>query len=342
MTADRAAEPHPDVQRFLELYDSLETPSFDEVPVERARAMLEELQAGEPAIELESVTDRTIDGPNGEIPIRIYEPGAGEDNQRGRERDEEQEQEHEHEHQRPLILYFHGGGWVVGSIDSHDNTCRKLAADSGYPVVSVDYRLAPEHPFPAGLQDCYAALEWAAESAPELGADPDQIVLAGDSAGGNLAAGTALLARDQDGPAVAYQLLIYPATGDATETDSYEENGEGYFLTADEMAWFRGHYFDRPLDQGNVYAMPRRATDLSGLPPATIITAGFDPLRDDGEAYATRLEDAGVPVTRYNYDDLIHGFFGMITEPVAIERAHEAYDDAVGDLQSALDTDGTV
>ncbi|ELY93294.1 alpha/beta hydrolase fold-3 protein domain-containing protein [Natrialba hulunbeirensis JCM 10989] len=317
----RAAEPHPDAQAVLDLYDSFDAPSFDEVSVETARQLMAELRDVEPTIELESVSDRDIDGPNGEVPIRIYEPRPAD------ERDEQ-----------PLILYFHGGGWVIGSIDTHDGTCRKLASESGYPVVSVDYRLAPEHPFPAGLQDCYAALEWAADAARRLDADPERLVLAGDSAGGNLAAATALCSRDQDGPSVAYQLLLYPVTGPVEGTDAYEENAEGYFLTTDDMDWFEGHYFERPIDRGNIYAMPRLANDLSGLPPATVVTAGFDPLRDDGAAYADRLADAGVETTHYNYDDLIHGFFSMIQEPMAIDRAHDAYDDVSRDLQGALES----
>ncbi|SEW12257.1 alpha/beta hydrolase [Natrinema salifodinae] len=319
MTPTSADEPHPEVQEFLELYDSLDAPSFDEVSAAEARRMFEELRAsGEPEIELASVEDRTIDGPRGDLPLRIYEPGTEGD-------------------ERPLILYFHGGGWVIGSVDTHDGTCRKLAAESGYPVVSVDYGLAPEHPFPEGLRDCYAALEWAAEAAPDLGADPDRIAVAGDSAGGSLAAGLSLLVRDRGGPEITYQLLVYPGTGDVTKTDAYEENGEDYFLTKADMAWFRDHYFEREIDEGNVYAMPRLAHDLSELPPATVITAGFDPLRDDGAAYAERLEAAGVPVEYHHYDDVIHGFFGMITEPVDVERAHEAYEDAVADLQDALE-----
>ncbi|QLK27334.1 alpha/beta hydrolase [Natrinema zhouii] len=319
MTSSSANEPHPDVQAFLELYDSLDAPSFDEVSPEEARRMFDEMRVtGEPDIELERVEDRTIDGPRGDLSIRIYDPGTeGED--------------------RPLLLYFHGGGWVIGNIDTHDGACRKLAADSGYPLVSVDYGLAPEHPFPEGLEDCSAALEWAADSADELDADPDRIIVAGDSAGGTLAAGLSLLVRDRGGPDIAYQLLIYPSTGDVTETDAYEENGDGYFLTKDDMAWFREHLFDREIDQGNVYALPRLAHDLSDLPPATVITAGFDPLRDDGAAYAERLADDGVPVEYHHYDDMIHGFFNMISEPVNLERAHEAYDDAIADLHAALE-----
>ncbi len=333
MTPSRAPEPHPDVKNFLEMYNSLDVPAFSESSPQEAREQFERLQTGAtPAVDLPAVEDRAIDGPDGEIPIRLYEPnpeatadadGAVVD---GSAVDD-----------RPAILYFHGGGWVIGSIETHDDTARKLAADSGYPVVSVDYRLAPEHPFPAGLVDCYAALEWIADAAPALGVDADRIVVAGDSAGGNLAAATALLARDRGGPDIAYQLLIYPGTGDVTETEAYVENGDGYVLTGDDMAWFREQYFAREIDEGNVYAMPRLANDLSGLPPATVLTAGFDPLRDDGSAYAERLEDAGVPVTYRNYDDVVHGFFGMFAEPVSLERADEAHEDVVRDMQKVLE-----
>ncbi|EMA35652.1 alpha/beta hydrolase [Halobiforma nitratireducens] len=323
MTLPRADEPHPDVQSFLRMYESVDVPDFEEVSPAEARDLFEQLQVGARAeIDLERVEDRTINGPDDDLPIRYYEPRTDGELEAGND---------------PLVLYFHGGGWVVGSLETHDVTCRKLAAESGYPVVSVDYRLAPEHPFPAALRDCCAALEWAAENAPDLGADPERIVVAGDSAGGNLAAATALFARDHDGLEPAYQLLIYPSTGDVTETTAYEENGEGYFLTADEVDWFADQYFADEIDRGNVYALPRRANDLSDLPPATVVTAGFDPLRDDGGAYADRLKDDGVPVSHHHYDDVVHGFFGMVGGPIDLERAHEAYDDAVADLRTALE-----
>lgn len=325
MTPSRADEPHPDVRRFLELYESLDVPSYDELSPQRARETFDEFQiGGEPIIDLESIEDRTIDGHDGELPIRVYDSVDVDEDVDG-------------DAGRPIVLYFHGGGWVLGSIETHDDTCRKLAVETGYPVVGVDYALAPEHPFPAGLLDCYSALEWAAETAEELGADSDRLVLAGDSAGGSLAAGTALLARDRGGPDVAYQVLVYPVTGDVTTTDAYVENSDGYVLSADDVTWFQEQYFESEVDLGNVYALPRRAHDLSGLPPATIVTAGFDPLRDDGVAYAERLEDAGVPVTYRNYDDVVHGFFGMIAPPVDLERAHEAYADVVDDLHAVFE-----
>jgi acetyl esterase len=317
MPPTRAAEPHPQVQTFLSLYDSLDVPDFSDVGPARARELFEQLHTTDPGIEVERVEDRTVDGPAGDVPVRMYDPGTGGSN-------------------RPLLVYAHGGGWVIGSVETHDGPCRKLAATTGYPVVSVDYRLAPEHPFPAGLRDYYAALRWASDVAPEFGADPEQLVVAGDSAGGNLAAAAALHARDHDGPAIAHQLLVYPVTGDATETGAYEENADGYFLTAEQMGWFRDQYFASTIDEGNAYALPRRAADLSGLPPATVLTAGFDPLRDDGAAYADRLAEAGVPVEHRNYEAMIHGFFSMISEPVDLDRSHAVYDDVASELQTAL------
>ena len=313
MTA-RAPEPHPEAQAFLEMYEALNVPPFEELEPKEVRQMTEEMRAGvEVGIEMESVEDRTVDGLRGDVPVRVYEPGADESGE------------------RPLILYFHGGGWVIGSVDTHDPTCRKLAEESGYTVVSVDYSLAPEHPFPEGLQDCYAALRWASEKAPELNAEGG-IIVAGDSAGGNLAAATALLARDREGPQIDYQLLVYPSTGKADETDAYEENAEGYFLRRNDMEWFREQYFGDEIDKGNVYARPRLAEDLSELPPATVVTAGFDPLRDDGAAYAERLEGSGSSVTHHHYEDMIHGFFSMLAGPANLERGHEAHEDVVADL----------
>jgi acetyl esterase len=313
----RASAPDPDVQLFLDLYNSLDMPDLHERSPQQARQLFDEFAAGPADIPLPSVEDRTIPGPAGELSVRVYDPREA-----GRE--------------RPLVLFFHGGGFAMGSVDTHDGPCRKLAVETGYPVVSVDYRLAPEHPFPAALRDSYAALEWAAASAPALDADPDRLVVAGDSAGGNLAAATALLARNRDGPDIAQQVLVYPVTGDAVETDSYEENAEGYFLTADLMDWYRDLYLADDIAEGNVYARPRLCRDLSGLPPATVLTAGFDPLRDDGAAYAGRLAEAGVPVSYHNFPGLIHGFFNMISDPVRLENAIAAHDVVAGALTDRL------
>ena len=315
MDTTRAPEPHPEAQAFLETYEALGVPPFEELEPEEVRRMTEQMRADvEVGIEMETVEDRKVEGPRGDVPVRVYEPRTDRDTE-----------------ERPLVVYFHGGGWVIGSLDTHDPTCRKLADESGYPVVSVDYALAPEHPFPEGLEDCYAALEWASEGASELKAEGG-LVVAGDSAGGNLAAATALLARDRDGPKIDYQLLVYPSTGRAERTESYEENSEGYFLGSDDMNWFRDRYFEDEIDKGNVYARPRLADDLSELPPATVVTAGFDPLRDDGAAYSERLEESGVPVTHRHYEDMIHGFFSMLAGPANLERGHEAHEDVADEL----------
>ncbi len=318
ITAERGAELDPQVTQFLQLYESMDVPELHELSPPEAREVQEQLSQADPDIDLPTIEDRTIDGPDGEIPVRLYDP-----------RDDEET--------TPLIVFFHGGGFVVGSLDTHDGPARKLAAETGYPVLSVDYRLAPEHPFPAGLKDCYAALEYASGAGEELNIDPGQIVLAGDSAGANLAAGVSLLSRDRDGPAIAAQILVYPVAGDAAETEAFEENGEGYFLTAETMEWFHDKYVDDEIDQGNIYASPRLAADLSELPPATVVTAGFDPLRDDGAAYAQRLADAGNEVHHHNFEGMIHGFFNMIADPVDIDAAHDAYDAVVADLDTMLD-----
>lgn len=315
----RAPEPHPEIRSFLEMYEALDVPAFEELPPEEVRRMTEEMRANvDVGIEMESVEDLTVEAEHGDVPVRVYEPET--------ETDDEPDEV-------PLVLYFHGGGWVIGSIETHDGVCRKLADETGYPVASVGYALAPEHPFPEGLKDCYAALEWASEAGSELGAEGG-VVVAGDSAGGNLAAATTLLSRDRDGPEIAYQLLVYPSTGRAKETDAYDENAEGYFLRREDMEWFRDQYFAGETDRGNVYARPRLAYDLSDLPPATVVTAGFDPLRDDGAAYAERLEEAGVSVSYHHYDDAIHGFFSMIAEPADLERGHEAHEEVSEDLRA--------
>ncbi len=237
------------------------------------------------------VEDRRIPGPAGEIPVRIYTPeGSG---------------------PFPLIAFFHGGGFVLCSLETHDELCRAMCRDAGAVVVSVDYRLAPEAKYPAAADDCYAATAWCAAHAAELGADAARLVVAGDSAGGNLAAVTALRARDLGAPRIRHQVLIYPATHCDFDTPSYRENAQGYFLTADAMRWFWAHYLENPAQASEPYACPAHAADLKGLPPATVITAEYDPLRDEGEDYAAQLRAAGVPVVLKRYDGMIHGFVSM-------------------------------
>ncbi len=259
------------------------------------------------------VEDRTIPGLAGEIPVRIYTPeGSG---------------------PFPVLVFFHGGGWVICNLDTHDGSCRNLAKGAGCVVVSVDYRLAPEHKFPAAVEDCYAATKWVAEHAAEINGDPGRIAIGGDSAGGNLTAVVAQLARDQGGPRLVFQLMIYPATQFGAQTTSMKENSEGYFLTKADMDWFEGHYLNSKEDRLNPLASPMLAKDLSGLPPALIITAEYDPLRDEGEQYGQKLREAGVLVTISRYDGMIHGFFGMTG---IIDKAHDAVAEASQALRKAF------
>jgi acetyl esterase len=238
-----------------------------------------------------SVEDRTLLGPGGGLPVRIYVPfGMG---------------------PFPVLVYFHGGGWVVGDLESSDGLCRILANTSGFIVVSVDYRLAPEHPFPAAADDAYYATRWVSINASSFAGDPSRIAICGDSAGGNLAAVVAQIARDCGKPAIQFQLLIYPVIDAACDTPSYSENAEGYFLTRDAMRWFWNHYVRSDADRNHPYASPLRAKSLAGLPSALVITAEFDPLRDEGERYAEGMRAAGTPVQLTRYDGMIHGFFAM-------------------------------
>jgi acetyl esterase/lipase len=211
----------------------------------------------------------------------------------------------------PLLVYFHGGGWVLGGLDTHDGVCRQLAHGAGATVMSVDYRLAPEHPYPAAVDDCYAAVAWAGKHGGQIGGDPGRIAIAGDSAGGHLTCVTALRARDEGGPHLVFQIPIYPVTDRALDKPSYVENAKGYLLETDAMHWFWGHFLPPGTDEAQPYVSPLRAKDLRGLAPALVITAEFDPLRDEGELYAKRLQDAGVATTLRRFDGMIHGFFGM-------------------------------
>jgi acetyl esterase len=210
------------------------------------------------------------------------------------------------------MVYFHGGGWVVCDLDTHDVVCTAIARRAGAVVVAVDYRLAPEHKFPAAVIDCYAATIWVAANAERLGIDSKRISVGGDSAGGTLGTVVSLKSRDENGPAIALQVMVYPVTDlSSFATPSYDEFAEGYQLTKAEMEWFRGHYLSSMEDVRDPYASPLLATDLGGLPPALVITAECDPLRDEGEAYAKRLEEAGVPVTCTRYAGMIHPFFSL-------------------------------
>ncbi|MEU1146032.1 alpha/beta hydrolase [Streptomyces sp. NPDC005863] len=243
-----------------------------------------------------SVADRTVPGPPGapEIPVRVYLPDP-----------------RRRPGPRPTVVFFHGGGYTLCGLDSHDATARRLTARSGAAVVSVAYRLAPEHRFPAAVDDAYAALCWAADRSAALGGDPGALVTAGDSSGGGLAAAVALRARDAGGPALALQVLIYPLLDAAQNTASYRENAHGYFLTAAHLRWFWRQYLGPDGGGTHPLASPLRAADLTGLPPAHLVTAGCDPLRDEGLAYAERLRAAGVHVALAHHPGMFHGFLGF-------------------------------
>ena len=274
------------------------------------------MQTGElPVEDVARTEDRVIPGADGtELPIRIYWPSTSDE-------------------PLPVVVFFHGGGWVIGGIDSHDGQVREMVNRTSMVYVSVDYRLAPEARFPAAAEDCYAATQWVAANAAEIGADATRLGVAGDSAGGNLAAVVALMARDRGGPAIAHQLLIYPCCDmDSNAWPSQTENGTGYFLTKESMDWFYDQYAD-VADRDNPYASPIKADDLSGLPPACVITAEYDPLRDEGEAYGARLQEAGVDCEVHRYDGMFHGFFGMT---MAIPGAVAAQETATAAVRSAL------
>jgi acetyl esterase/lipase len=259
----------------------------------RTRIHASSAAAAGPKLSLPAVTDLAIPGPAGMIPARFYEPpGMGLEN-------------------RPLIVYFHGGGWTIGDLDTCDGVCRFLAANTPAAVLSVGYRLAPEHPFPAAVEDALAAFRWAAVGNSRLGADSDRIAVAGDSAGGNLAAAVSMLSRDEEGPSPAMQALIYPVTDAVGGQQSRDVFAEGFLLTRADMDWFEDHYLPPPADHADPRVSMLRAADLSGLPPAYVATAGFDPLRDEGEAYAARMQEASVTVTLRRHSGLIHGFANM-------------------------------
>jgi acetyl esterase len=244
---------------------------------------------GEPE-PVHEVAELTMTGPDGDMPLRLYRPASG----------------------RPLpaLLYFFGGGWVLGTIDTADGVSRSLANSTGALVIVAGYRLAPEHPFPAAIDDCYAALRWVAGHADEVGADPARLAVGGDSAGGNLAAGVTLLARS-DGPPLVGQLLVYPNTDQLADDESMRAADDPFLFNRHSVAWYRQHYLADAGDAANPLASPLRAESLAGLPPALVITAEYDPLRDQGEAYARRLSDAGVQVELSRYPGTAHGFFTM-------------------------------
>jgi len=305
----------PQMKWVLDQLAASNQPAFHQMTPEAARAQMARRAAPEQQIPSVSIKDRAVPDPGGEIPVRIYTPeGTG-----------------------PIgaLVYYHGGGWVLGNIAMTDLPCRLLAKASGCVVVSVDYRLAPEHKFPAPAEDCYVAARWLSDNAISLSCDPSRIAVGGTSAGGNLAAAVTLMARDRGGPSIAFQLLIYPATRRDLDTKSHQQfaSDNYYILSRADMEWFWDHYLASPADAAHPYACPDRAATLKGLPPALTITAEFDPLRDEGEAYASRLRDEGVPSVLKRYNGVTHGFFGM---PLQLDQAKHAIEEAAAALRLAI------
>ena len=287
---EHAAPPplDPQARAFLDSLIAANVPSIASLtpPQARKRMILLSNFAGLPSVE--RVEERQIDGPAGPLMLRAYLPAGRGD--------------------LPAMAYFHGGGWVTGNLDTHDSLCRRLAVALRGVVVAVDYRLAPEHPFPAAVDDAWTAVRWLAEHAAEFGVPDGRVLVGGDSAGGALAAAVAFRARDTRDVRIAAQLLLYPVLSHKLTTESYELFADGYLLTRAAMAWFWQHYAPRESDRSHPEASPLCATDLSGLPPAVIVAAGYDPLRDEARAYASRLKDAGTPARLLEYPTQVHDF----------------------------------
>jgi acetyl esterase len=292
-------DPEIEAMFFGETLD--DAPAFSLGVAESRAAEYEFIELCGPAEPVASVADRSVPVAGGEIGVRVYTPeGTG---------------------PFPCLVYFHGGGWVAGDLNTMDRPCRTFANGAGCVVVSVDYRCAPEHRFPTAADDSYAATKWVADNAAELGIDPARIALGGDSAGGNLTAVVSQMARDKGGPPIAFQLIIYPVIDFSFDTASYRELTDGYGLTQPMMEWFWEQYLADPADGANAYASPIRATSLAGLPPAAVLVAGFDPLRDEGIAYGDALRAAGVPVAATCFDDMVHGYLQMGAVSAGARRA---------------------
>ena len=304
----------PQVKKILVEAEALGLPVYQDLsPTEARKQMLDLAPPVEPLLAVNRVEDRSIPGPGGEIPLRLYYPAG--------------------DLPFATLAYFHGGGWVIGDLDTHHGFCHALAKKSGCLVVSVDYRLAPEHPYPAAVEDAYAATKWVVENAAVIQADPDRFAVCGDSAGGHLAAVVSMMARDLKGPRIDLQVLIYPITDCNYSTPSYKENKEGYMLTRDLMKWFWSLFLEDESQADDPYASPLRADNLSDLPQALIITAGYDPLRDEGEAYGKRMQEAGVKVTLSRYPGMIHAFIRMTAR---LDKANDALDEIAGTLHDVF------
>jgi acetyl esterase len=309
----------PQLEPLLAAFDTDEVPPLTALSGKAARAQFRDM-AQYPAPDPEGmVQDIAIDGPNGDIPLRLYTPGdAG---------------------PHPILVFFHGGGFVLGDLDTHENICQTLSNRGNLLVVAVDYRLAPEHPFPKPLQDAYEATKWVQENADTFGGDPDHLAISGSSAGGNLAAAVSLLARDRDCPPIDHQILLYPylnASGTMFEWPSHEEN-DGHIIDLDGLDWSANHYIQDEIHLRNQYASPILAHDVAGLPRTTIVTAGFDPLRDEGQEFAQRLSESGVETSNLHYPGMSHMFLSFLG---MVNKADEAIDEILREIHDCYAGDG--
>ncbi|HXJ81662.1 MAG TPA: alpha/beta hydrolase [Candidatus Methylomirabilis sp.] len=285
----------------------------DSTPDEARESMRSRTATLGPFEDVASVVEHRVPVAGGDIAVRVYSPSDP--------------------GPHPALVFYHGGGWVIGDLYTHDGICRSITNAAGCVVASVDYRLAPEFKYPVAAEDSYAGLRWVVTNAGRLQIDARRVAVGGDSAGGNLATVVALMARDRGGPALVQQTLIYPVTNYELDTPSYHENATGFLLTREGMRWFWRHYLAREEQGKEPYASPLLAASLAGLPPALVITAGCDPLRDEGEAYAARLRDAGVPVTLTRYEGIFHGFIRMTR---LHDKAKAALDEMAGSLRKAF------
>lgn len=308
----------PQIKEVLRLVERAGYPDYWQLTPAAARAQFEKTAPILDArpIPLHRVDNRTCPGPAGDIPLRLYWPRSSQD-------------------PLPVLLWLHGGGFVLGSLDSYDAICRQLAHRADCLVVAADYRLAPEHKFPAAVEDCQAALAWTGSHAAALGGDPNRIAIGGDSAGGNLSAVVSRLARDAGGPPLVLQLLIYPGTAAAPDSASHQRCAEGYLLSQRTIRWFYKHYLNAPDDAHDPRFAPLLADDLSGLPPALVMVAGYDPLHDEGVAYAEHLREAGNRVEIIDYPGMVHAFLSMAG---AVDTAREAMHQAALALRNAFGT----
>ena len=306
----------PQARLMIERTQALNLPAVGRMTPAEARESVRQRSAALPREDVASVHDHRVPVAGGAVRVRVFTPHVS--------------------GPLPGLVYFHGGGWVTGDVETHEGICRTLANAARCVVASVDYRCAPEFTYPTAAEDAYAATRWVADRASELGVDARRLAVCGDSAGGNLAAAVALMARDRGGPRLALQVLVYPITDCDFERPSYKENAEGYLLTAESMRFYWDQYVPNGADRTAPYVAPMRAATLAGLPPALVITAEYDPLRDEGEAYAHRLAEAGVPVTQSRYPGMIHAFFRFTN---SADAARAAVAEVVAALQKAWGTD---